>query len=124
VFLFNAYLTYVHSFYHQVLTYGICHEIYHSLPVCHFVCAQLTNVKFKAADTLWIAMASSVIEELQVTARLSHEFPKLTIKIIKLAFDTRGAAETLFVITQSMSAQEALRRTISLDCDVLDYAIP
>lgn len=59
--------------------------------------------------------------DLQVQGLLRKEFPRLDIRVIELQFDTRGAAETLFIVTQSMEEKESKRRTISLDCDTIYF---
>lgn len=41
---------------------------------------------------------------------------------VHLKFSTRGAAETLFVVLQSMNNVELSRRTISLDCDTFYFS--
>jgi capsule biosynthesis phosphatase len=81
----------------------------------------IDRLTLTSEDTLWIAISSQVVQDLQVKSQLQKEFPHLDIRVIDLQFDTRGAAETLFIVCQSMEEHEAQRRTISLDCDTLYF---
>lgn len=79
----------------------------------------IDRLELTSADTLYVAIAESVNQEFHLDMQLAKEYPSLIIKLIPLRFDTRGAAETLFIVTQSMTADESQRRTISLDCDTI-----
>lgn len=73
-------------------------------------------------DTLWIAVLSYVEEQFALSQRIIHEFPHLTIKIVLLTFETRGAAETLYIVLQHMNNAELQKRVISLDCDTIYFS--
>lgn len=79
----------------------------------------IDRLELTAEDTLFVAIAEGVNSEFSIDMQLHKEYPKLNVKLIPLKFDTRGAAETLFVVAQSMTEQERARRTISLDCDTI-----
>lgn len=53
---------------------------------------------------------------------LGEEMSAPKIKVTKLYFDTRGASETLYIIVQSMTEEEKLRKTLSLDCDTIYFS--
>lgn len=70
-------------------------------------------------DSLFIAISEMVNDEFHLDSQLRREYPHLNVKLIPLRFDTRGAAETLFIVAQSMTDDELQRRTVSLDCDTI-----
>lgn len=63
----------------------------------------LDNLKFSTKDTLWIGIQRSLDTEFAVEARLRKEYPSLQMRLVFLDFQTRGAAETLFVMLQVMA---------------------
>jgi capsule biosynthesis phosphatase len=81
----------------------------------------IDNLKFKKCDTLFIALRDGIDEEFQLTSQVRDEYPNLDLKVVHLKYDTRGAAETLYIVTQSMEDEELTRRTISLDCDTIYF---
>lgn len=58
-------------------------------------CALFTLVAI-AANTLTLSYCRIV----DVTQRILREYPALNIHPIRLGFDTRGAAETLYIVLQ------------------------
>lgn len=72
-------------------------------------------------DIVWVAVSASIDSQFGLVQRLKTEYPHLTIKAVLLTFDTRGAAETLFTVLQSMTPQELQHKTISLDCDTIYF---
>jgi hypothetical protein len=55
----------------------------------------------------------------RVVSRLQNQYPHLDIRCVDVRFKTRGAAETLFILLQRMSALELTRKTLSVDCHTL-----
>jgi capsule biosynthesis phosphatase len=82
----------------------------------------ISNLVLEKQDTLWIAISEAIDQEFQVGAQLTREFLGIDIRILPLRYDTRGAAETLFLVVQAMPEFERGRRTISLDCDTIYFA--
>ncbi|CAM9355403.1 unnamed protein product, partial [Discosporangium mesarthrocarpum] len=82
----------------------------------------MDNLQFTAEDTVWLGLPRSLAVEFAVEALLRREYPSLDIRIVFLDFQTRGAAETLFVILQHMAPEELQRRSISLDCDTIYFS--
>jgi len=72
-------------------------------------------------DIVWVAVNSSIDGQFGLVQRLKTEYPHLNVKAVLLTFDTRGAAETLYTVLQSMSQQELQYKTISLDCDTIYF---
>ena len=72
-------------------------------------------------DTLWVALSAQLEQQFGLVQRLRTEYAHLDIRAVLLTFDTRGAAETLYTVLQSMTEQELGRRTISLDCDTIYF---
>ncbi|KAJ2992341.1 hypothetical protein HDV02_003141 [Globomyces sp. JEL0801] len=81
----------------------------------------IDKLSVSEADTIWIAMSKDISIDLQVQAQLRKTYPTLTIKLIPLIFDTCGAAETLFIVCQSMNATELARKTVTLNCDTIYF---
>ena len=80
----------------------------------------LDNLNFDFEnDTLWIAYNNFMEQDL--SKLISKEFPKLRVKCVILHAQTRGAAETLFSVTQHFSLDDLHKRTISLDCDAIYF---
>ena len=72
-------------------------------------------------DTLYIALMDTIDSQFGLVQRMRTEYPHLHIKPVLLTFETRGAAETLYTVLQSMTAAELSRKTISLDCDTIYF---
>lgn len=72
-------------------------------------------------DIIWVAFRDTLDRQYALGDRLKQEYPELDIRIIHLHYDTRGAAETLWIIIQHMSPLELSRPTISLDCDTIYF---
>lgn len=77
----------------------------------------LANLKFCSNDTLFIAIHQWIENKHKLRDRLRAHFPALNIVFLGLKFQTRGAAETLHVVTNSMTEAQLSRRTLCLDCD-------
>ncbi|CAM9675491.1 unnamed protein product [Ascophyllum nodosum] len=75
----------------------------------------LDNLNFKPRDTLWVG-AQQELDELR------REYPWLDLRVILVDFQTREAAETLFILLQHMSPSEIRRKSISLDCDTIYFS--
>lgn len=60
----------------------------------------LDNLEFRHEDTLWIGVQRSLCSDFAVEARLRKEYPSLDLRMVLLDFQTRGAAETLFIMLQ------------------------
>ena len=74
------------------------------------------------ADTVFVAVLEDVEKSFGIVSSIQQEFSKkLTVKPVFLKFETGGAAETLFVVLQTLTAAERARRTISLDCDTFYF---
>ncbi|CAN0125455.1 unnamed protein product, partial [Ectocarpus sp. 4 AP-2014] len=82
----------------------------------------LDNLKLKAEDTLWVGVQQELEGEYAIAARLRQEYPSLDIRVVSIDFQTRGAAETLFIMLQHMSSAEIRRKSISLDCDTIYFS--
>ena len=82
----------------------------------------LDRLSLQPGDTLFVALLEDVDAAFSITAGLRHEFHKTVhIKPVLLSFETGGAAETLFAVLQTMTADELARPTISLDCDTFYF---
>ena len=88
-------------------------------PMLYWVIEKLS---LTPADTLWIAISDEIATSFQVDGQLKKEFPNINIKLVPLCFNTCGAAETLFIVCQSMNFSELSQRTISIDCDTIYVA--
>ncbi|CAN0161738.1 unnamed protein product, partial [Ectocarpus sp. 13 AM-2016] len=82
----------------------------------------LDNLKLKPEDTLWVGIQQELEGEYAIAARLRKEYPSLDIRVVSIDFQTRGAAETLFIMLQHMSFAEIRRKSISLDCDTIYFS--
>lgn len=81
----------------------------------------LGNLQLETHDTVFIALQATVEQTHHVIPYLQTEYPDIRIKHILLHSLTRGAAETLHIVTQTMTRTELVRNTISLDCDTLYF---
>jgi capsule biosynthesis phosphatase len=79
----------------------------------------LDHLDTKDDDIIYIGMMESLEKQFDLTRTLKTEFPKRTFQSVIIDFETRGAAETLFIILQSMTKDRLGRKTISLDCDTI-----
>ncbi|KAL9129686.1 MAG: hypothetical protein Q9217_001928 [Psora testacea] len=85
------------------------------------ICWLIEKLSLLPEDTLWVAINEDVENEFQVGQLLKKWFPKLDARLLPLKYLTKGATETLFIVTQSMSAEHLNRRTVSLDCDTIYF---
>ena len=60
----------------------------------------LDNLDFTPEDTLWVGIQEEVELEYAMEARLRNEYPTLDLRVVLIDFQTRGAAETLFIMLQ------------------------
>ena len=60
----------------------------------------LDNLKFGPEDTLWVGTQQELETEYAMEARLRKEYPALDLRVVLIDFQTRGAAETLFIMLQ------------------------
>jgi len=81
----------------------------------------IDNLSVTEKDVIWIALLENVEREFSVSSRLRKEYPNYHFEIISLRFETRGAAETMYIILQHMREDQLERRTISLDCDTFYF---
>lgn len=65
----------------------------------------LDNLNFEPKDTLWVGVQQEVEVEYAMEARLRKEYPTLDLRVVLIDFQTRGAAETLFIMLQVITAQ-------------------
>ena len=72
-------------------------------------------------DILWLALSAQMDAQFGLIQRMKAEYPHLDIRAVLLTFDTRGAAETLYTVLQSMDEATLARKTISLDCDTIYF---
>lgn len=88
-------------------------------PMLHWI---LANAVFEKNDTLFIALRRDLDEKHALSKELQIAFPEVEIVAIYLGFATRGAAETLYIVTRYMTKSQLARRTISLDCDTIYFS--
>lgn len=69
----------------------------------------LDNLKFGPNDTLWVGIQQELEAEYAMEARLQKEYPALDFRVVLVDFQTRGAAETLFIMLQVYTADGAGR---------------
>lgn len=72
----------------------------------------LDNLKFQPEDTLWIGIQRSLSADFAVEARLRREYQSLDLRLVFLDFQTRGAAETLFIMLQVKLAKTNNTRSL------------
>ncbi|CAF4883143.1 unnamed protein product [Rotaria sp. Silwood1] len=75
----------------------------------------------KEDDIIYIGILANMEKQFDFIQTLKMEYPKKTFEGIILDFETRGAAETLFIMLQSISQDRLKRKTISLDCDTIYF---
>lgn len=55
----------------------------------------IERLEFKSDDTLWIAYDGKIDDEFHLGEMVIKEFPSLDIRLVRLNYSTRGAAETV-----------------------------
>ncbi|KAJ3104033.1 hypothetical protein HDU97_009580 [Phlyctochytrium planicorne] len=81
----------------------------------------IDRLKLVKDDTVYIGIREDIEKDFDFDRLIKKEYPKLNVKTVLLRFDTRGAAETLYIMTQYMSAEQRQRRTVSIDCDTIYF---
>lgn len=79
------------------------------------------NLQIEEEDNLFIALQRQTEESFKISGKLRDEFPSIRMNFILIDGLTRGAAETLFLITRDMSITDLEKPTISLDCDTIYF---
>ncbi|KAK3985140.1 putative phosphatase [Cladorrhinum sp. PSN332] len=82
----------------------------------------IENLSLKPKDSLWIAINEEVDDEFRVGQLVSKLSAKVDFRLLRLKHPTRGASETLYIVTQSMPPDVLSRKTVSLDCDTIYWA--
>lgn len=82
----------------------------------------IDKLSLTADDTLWVAHMEHIEEDFHLAGQLKKEYVHLDVRYVPLNFETRGAAETLYIVCQAMTDSEASRPTLSLDCDTLYFS--
>ncbi|RDA94646.1 hypothetical protein CP533_2439 [Ophiocordyceps camponoti-saundersi (nom. inval.)] len=77
------------------------------------------NLRFKPGDTVWVAVNDEVDDDFHLGQLVSKSLPHVDHRILRLRHQTKGASETLYIISQSMSKRDLQKKTISLDCDTI-----
>lgn len=81
----------------------------------------LDNLDTKEEDVIYIGILEDVQKQFDIIQTLKIEYPKRVFQGISLGFETRGTAETLFIMLQSVAKDRLQRKTISLDCDTIYF---
>mmetsp|Transcript_35970 Transcript_35970/g.58157 ORF Transcript_35970/g.58157 Transcript_35970/m.58157 type:complete len:725 (+) Transcript_35970:210-2384(+) len=79
----------------------------------------LDNLDLEEGDTLWLGIMKNMESEFEISRRVLSEYPHIRVKPVLLDFQTRGAAETVYIVLQNMEDEDLDRPTISLDCDTI-----
>jgi capsule biosynthesis phosphatase len=82
----------------------------------------IENLSLKPGDTLWMAINEDVDDEFRIGQLVAKTFSKIDFRLLRLRHQTKGASETLFIVSQSMNLEQLKRRTVSLDCDTIYWA--
>lgn len=81
----------------------------------------IDNLNIQNDDTIFIAINEEIKTDFALEHRLKTEYPFLNIKLVNILYKTRGALETLLIVLQTMTDDELIRKTISLDCDTIYF---
>jgi capsule biosynthesis phosphatase len=81
----------------------------------------LDHLNTKEDDIIYIGITENLDKQFDLIQTLKVEYPKSTFQAIVLDFETRGAAETLFIMLQSITKERLGLKTISLDCDTIYF---
>lgn len=60
----------------------------------------LDNLKLTPEDTLWVGAQQDLAALYDIEARLRREYPNIDLRFVFIDFQTRGAAETLYIMLQ------------------------
>lgn len=60
----------------------------------------LDNLKLTPEDTLWIGAHQDLATLYDIEARLRREYLDIDLRLVFIDFQTRGAAETLYIMLQ------------------------
>ncbi len=82
----------------------------------------LDQLKLRLGDVVWLIIPSDVYQQFHMQLDFKSEYPQADIRVCQFTVLTRGAAETIFIGLQQMSASELSRRTLCLDCDTLYFS--
>ncbi|KAF2101115.1 nucleotide-diphospho-sugar transferase, partial [Rhizodiscina lignyota] len=86
------------------------------------LCWLIERLSISPIDTLWLAINEDIDDEFHIGDSVRIWFPKCDVRLVRLKYLTKGAAETVFIVTQSMPLAHRTRRTVSLDCDTIYFA--
>ncbi|PHH66332.1 hypothetical protein CDD82_1550 [Ophiocordyceps australis] len=79
----------------------------------------LETLNLKQGDTVWIAVQEEIDDDFHLGQLVSKTLTHIDHRILRLRHQTKGASETLYIISQSMGEHHLSRKTVSLDCDTI-----
>lgn len=79
----------------------------------------IDNLSLQSGDTLWMAVNEEIDNEFRIGQLITKSFPRIDFRLHRLRHQTKGASETLYIISQSMTKEHLTRKTVSLDCDTI-----
>ena len=98
------------------------HKVLHPIAGHPMLLHLLDQLKLRLGDVVWLVVPEATYLQYESHLNLKREFPDKDIRVVPFKLQTRGAAETLFIGLQHMSAAELDRRTICLDCANLYFS--
>jgi hypothetical protein len=66
------------------------------------LCCLLDRLEVRSDDTVWIAVNEDIENQFGIGQSMRKEFPRLDIKLLKLKYLTKGAAETVRAIIRDI----------------------
>ncbi|KAM4062781.1 mobA-like NTP transferase domain-containing protein [Hirsutella rhossiliensis] len=82
----------------------------------------LENLHFRPGDTVWVAVNQEIDDDFHLGQLVRKTLPGINHRILRLRHQTKGASETLYIASQSMTSEHLQRKTVSLDCDTVYWA--
>lgn len=82
----------------------------------------LGNLHVGSEDDVYIALQREVDTEFEISTNIKREFPNMRLNFVMLNSLTRGAAETLYMVSKNFDNEQLERPTISLDCDTIYFS--
>lgn len=79
----------------------------------------IDNLCLGKDDVVYIGIMEDMCDNFGFDFKLAKEYP--SFKIIKLLYQTRGPAETLFTILQNIPDEDLDKKVLSLDCDTIYF---
>eukprot|EP00931_Biecheleriopsis_adriatica_P074699 TRINITY_DN48704_c0_g1_i1.p1 TRINITY_DN48704_c0_g1~~TRINITY_DN48704_c0_g1_i1.p1 ORF type:complete len:791 (-),score=143.38 TRINITY_DN48704_c0_g1_i1:120-2492(-) len=83
----------------------------------------LDHLSLAAEDAVYLAVPAAMNRQFGLEKMISRELPAVKVKVVSLAFETRGWVETVLAVARQMTGKELKQPLVTLDCSTIYHGI-